>query len=262
MHCFFLNFDAIKFLLKRPKLILLSLLPLLIALVLTIILIYFIAAGFSYVTNLDATNSQTNWFFTAILYLLHIFHSGFLKWVAIILISICVLWLSFSLFSGLILSPFLEMISEAVEKELRKEQAHSYPWYKGLVSSLLFSVGLAIIKLITLGLIFLISFTFPPIAIINFILIAWYASAEAIDCSLSRHIYPIQKKISFLLSHKKDLFMLGSFAAILTAIPVLNIIQPVISTIAATMYFVEKTPNTDMNNYKINTIINSLLNKN
>lgn len=241
MRYLILNLKAIKFLISNPKYIGLCLLPVFIAFIVTIVLIYFAIMGFQYLTSINPDSTQVYSFLIPVIKFLHYFNDGFLKWLATIIIILISLWAGFSLITGLLLDPFLEIISNSVEKEIRGQQ-FDVPWYRGLLGSILFSSGMTIAKAISLFMGFILSFIFPPLAIINFLMIAWYAAAESIDCSMSRHQFSVNQKIKFLFSQKTKLFWLGSFSALLMAIPIINIIQPILATISGTLYFITQTP--------------------
>lgn len=197
--------------------------------------------GFQNLSVTPASNQELTGFMAIIQWLQAHLLDGILKWVVFLILAVLCIWYGFSLVASIFLFPFLEFLSNEVEKELRGKELNN-PWYAGIVGSLLFSMGLLLLKLSFLIVGFFISIVFPPFAIINFFFVACFCGTESIDYCMSRNLYSINEKLKFLFKQKFSLLSLGSFSAILLLIPFLGLLQPMLAAVSGAMFFVSKTP--------------------
>ena len=235
------NLKAISFLLKNPKLWKYCIAPILISMIAMIAILYLMFAGFQNISFTPASNQEVTGIAAIVNWLQIHLVDGVLKWILFILLALLFVWYGFSIVASLLSFPFLEFLSNEVEKELRGKELN-YPWYAGLVGSFLFSISLLILKLILIVGVFVVSLMFPPFVIVNFFVISWFCSIESIDYCMSRNLYRVNDKLQFLLKQKFSLISLGSFSALLLLVPLIGLLQPMLAVVSCAMFFVSKTP--------------------
>lgn len=246
---FLINFQAISFLLNNKKLWKHCVIPFLISLLVMAVILYFLFLGYDYLLAPSPTTEETGYFKRALNWVLVHINDGVFsvfKWIIFVVLALAVFWYTYSVFSAIIMLPFLEFLSSEVEAELRGKTLNN-PWYTGLLGSILFSFSLTFFKIFFMIVGFVISFVFPPFAIINFFVIAWFCSAESIDYCMSRNLYSVWEKIKFLFQHKFRMVPLGSFSSLIMMIPILGVTQPILAAISGAIYFVSKTPELGIN---------------
>lgn len=242
---FQLNFTAIKILLSNPKLWKYAIIPILIS---GLLFVGLLVGLFFLVDRIIEVDSKIiepvgiwqhcQYYFYYVLDKL----SGGLKWVLVFVLGLLFTWYLFGIIASIVLIPFLEMLSAQVEIILRGGSDLDNPWYRGLVSSFLFSLFFTILKIMFAIGCTIIGLIFPPIGILSFVVIAWFCSMEALDLSLSRRLYTAPQKLKFLFGNSKDMISMGSFSSILLLVPIVQILQPVIAACAGTILWVQKTP--------------------
>lgn len=235
------NFKAISFLLKNPKLWKYCFAPLLISVIVMMGILYLMFVGFQNLSVTPGTEQEPTGVMAIIHWLQAYLLNGLLKWVVFFILALFCVWYGFSVIASILLFPFLEFLSNEVEKELRGKELNN-PWHAGIIGSLFFSMILLLFKLTFLVVGFFISIVFPPFAIINFFIVSGFCSTESVDYCMSRNLYSISEKLKFLFKHKFSLLSLGSFSAILLLVPFLGLLQPMLAVVSGAMFFVSKTP--------------------
>lgn len=242
---FQINFTAIKILLSHPKLWKYTIVPIILSGLLFVGLLvglYFLVSHIVSVENkiiepIGIWQHIEFYFYTVLDKL-----EGWIKWILVFVLGIIFIWYLFGIISSIILIPFLEMLSSQVEAILRGGDPIDNPWYRGLISSFLFSSFFTCLKIMFAICSAIIGLLFPPIGIISFFVIAWFCSMEALDLSLSRRLYTVPQKLKFLFGNSKDMVFMGSFSSLLLLVPLVQILQPIIAACAGTILWVQKTP--------------------
>jgi len=171
-------------------------------------------------------------------------------WVVFILAILLVLFFTFSLLANLVAAPFNGLLAEAVERQLRGEDAlpETGLWQllretPAILFSQLAKMGYSVLWAIPL----LILFIIPGINIVApflwFAFGAWMLALEYLDYPMGNHglLFPQQRR----RAREQRLLVLGFGTAItgLTMIPVLNFLVMPIAVAGATALWVERLEN-------------------
>lgn len=233
---FFYPFKSVKFFFAHPKLISLSVIPMLINLVIYATIFFFTYLGLiGWLRNFIGVNGSDVSFLSIVLYYILII-IGFL-------LVLFVSYLLFSILGGIITAPFNENISQKVEEIVAGKQNENK-------LSFLQDAKLSIIgELQKLG------FYFPVILIlflIDFIpaagtLIAttlgllfsfYYNSLDFLDYPMTRRQMKFKKKLKVVNSGRWLTYGFGTMAFLMMFLPIVNVfMKPIIVVAGTSLYF-------------------------
>ena len=223
---------AIPFLLSRPKLLGLALLPIAINVALFAIVV---AAGWSFVPKLKPDEATSAWV-------------AFLGSLAEFAIMAAVLLLA-TLISALLViplaAPFIDLMSEQVENELLRHhpelRAESPTILAGMGHALLEGLRRAAIALPFAVLIFLIGFFpclgAPTAAALAFLNAALFLPLDAFSYSMDRRRLTLRQKLAWLRSNQSFWLTFGSGLAALLFVPCSLLWFPTLAGVAATRLY-------------------------
>ncbi len=234
VRCFL---GSAPFLLSRPALLLLALVPF----VINIVLFYFIVYALSGLLidplvsriALDSESLDTilSWITKILLFIVTIGLSGLICFLLIIPIN----------------APFCDYISEKMERELLVDRPDLLAPEQTIIEGILHAIkdGLQRVLILLPIIIFtfllgLIPFIGPVLTVlIGFILNATFLCLDAFSYSMDRRLTPFNEKIKWLKSHKKPCFVFGSCLAVLLLIPCNLVWLPLISAVSGTRMYCE-----------------------
>jgi len=168
-------------------------------------------------------------------------------WLLFILAALLVLFFTFSLLANLIAAPFNGLLAEAIERQLRGEEAlpDGSLWQllretPAILFSQLKKMGYAAIRAMPLLLLFLIPGLNLVAPLLWFAFGAWMLALEYLDYPMGNHglLFPEQRR----RAKEQRLLVLGFGAAIsgLTMIPVMNFLVMPVAVAGATALWVER----------------------
>ena len=224
------GFKGASYLLHRPRLWIWVLLP---ALIIAILLILLIGALITWLSPFIAAVSA---------YLPGHFAENLIKILLGIILGIASFSVVFSL-ASLIAGPFNEFLSEAIEEQLT---GHSGPKFRfldflrDLVVGLLHSLRRIFVYLLSMGVLLIIGLVVPVVGTAIAALGGWiatsrFASYDAYDAVFSRRRMRYRAKLQYLNHNLWRTMGLGGVMAVMSIIPILNLIALSIGAAGATL---------------------------
>ena len=119
------NFSAIIFLFENKRLWKYCLAPFLIALVVMVAIIYLLFIGFNHLPETVSANQEAVGVARFFQWVQSQLVDGIFKWVLFLILAVIILWYGFSMISSFLMFPFLEFLSNEVEKELRGKELNN-----------------------------------------------------------------------------------------------------------------------------------------
>ncbi len=214
-------------LLRAPRILLWLIPPLVITLLLDVLAFYY-GYGWlcSWIKSLLPVSWDTSWLHAAI---------GVLSAVAVIFL----LGWSFAWVYLTMTSPFQDFISAAVEREIHGVAGPEPEGWKGFLRSIWQSVVQAIV-LTLLTLIFLVIGLVPLLGAIVFFLWSAFALGYAfVSIPSGRMAQRFSERLAFVRCHRGAVLGLGVVIAILSLIPILNVICLPVFVIAGTLLYLD-----------------------
>ena len=234
---FFAPFSAIPFILKRPALLGLSILPITMNLVLFIAMAA-LADQFISQPMADKVQLDTQWLESILAPLVRFLLTFLLLILSALLAFLLIIPIS---------APFADLISERIEKEILPEDSPLRAPEQGIIAGALHALKDASQRIIfvlpIILLIFLIGFVplvgGPIAAVLGFLNSALFLAIDAYSYSMDRRSLSLPGKWRYLRSHRTIWFPLGAGLSLFLLIPCNVIFLPFLSAVAGTRLYCE-----------------------
>lgn len=179
---------------------------------------------------------------------------GWLLWPIKILLGVVFYFITswtFVLFVSLVSSPFLDLMSERLEKLVFKQAVPTLgESFETLGKSLGFTLLNEFKKVILLSLISLMGFALsfiPILAPLTMMISAYLLAASLLDYSWARHNFTWKKCLSHLASRPAKHLVFGALFLLWIAIPILNLVALPIGVMVFTLSFLDSEGKPNIN---------------
>lgn len=147
-----------------------------------------------------------------------------------------------------IFSPLLATLSQVVEQIVYNNPAPAFSWnqfFKDIIRGLVINIRIIFMTILLSIPAWIIVFIPIVGAIISPLLLLWiqayYGGFGLVDYTLERKMYPVNKSVLFVHSHKSAVTSLGLWFTLLMMIPIIGwIAAPAYGTVAGTLVSLEK----------------------
>jgi len=235
---FFYPFKSVKFFFSHPKLITLSIVPMVINLLIYATIFFFTYRGLiGWIRNFIGVNGSDVSFLSIVLYYILII-IGFL-------LVLFVSYLLFSILGGIITAPFNENISQKVEEIVTgKPFENNLSFWQDAKLSIIAELQKLGFYFPIIFILFLINFI-PGIGsvistVIGFIFSAYYNALDFLDYPMTRRQMKFKTKLKIVSSGKWLTYGFGSMAFLMMFLPIINVFMKPILVVGGTSLYFEK----------------------
>lgn len=230
-------FQAVPFMLTRPKILRLVLAPFLVAIVIAAILLFAMSSTIEPMVH-SVISHLPNFVASAAGSTLRV-----LLWAALLALG----YVAFLAFASVLTTPFCEMISEAVEEELTGAVAPPFSMTtlaRDLAVGIVHSIRRLAVLVASLIALFILSALIPVLgAMLALALGAWFSSRfaayDCFDTVWARKGTSYVEKMEYLKTQRMHTTGIGLAVAGVAVVPVLNALAFPLGTIAATRAYLE-----------------------
>jgi CysZ protein len=139
--------------------------------------------------------------------------------------------------ASIISIPFMDFLSSKIESELGEPDDAPFwvAFRRGILSTLLVMLRMLMVLCVSLPL-----FLIPVVgSILYFLINAWYFAYGYLDYPMGRKGWSFKEKKQFMIFHKREQLILGSFIYAFSLVPLLNLFVIPLATAAATLLFIK-----------------------